>query len=171
MIKIVGALLIICGTAAWGMSSVARMKNRVITLRSLITSLDIMRDEICVNLTPLPKVMELTGKAAPKPAGKFFRNVASKTDDIPQQGFFGIWMQALDDGCGMTLEEDERDVLIRLGSGLGKYDCDSQGRVIMTAKKSLERIEERAEKDKNANSKLHAFLGIAAGMMAVVVLI
>ena len=171
MIKVIGALLIICGTTVWGMSSVSKMKNRVLMLRSLITSLDIMRDEICVNLTPLPKVMEIMGKASPKPASRFYKNIASKTEQIPQLGFFGIWMQALDESVGQTIGDEERDVLIRLGSGLGKYDFDSQGRVIMTAKKNLERIEERAEKEKNANSKLHAFLGVAAGMMAVVVLI
>lgn len=171
MIKAVGALMIICGTAAWGMRSVSKMKNRVLTLRSLIASLDIMRDEICVNLTPLPKVMELAGKTSPKPASRFYKSVASKTGDIPQQGFFGIWMQSLDESIGADLADEERDILIRLGSGLGKYDFESQGRVIMTARKNLERIESMAEKEKNANSKLHAFLGVAAGLMAVVVLI
>ena len=171
MIKIIGALMIICGTAAWGLGSAAKMRNRVTTLNSLIESLDVMRDEICVNLTPLPKVMELTGKTAPKPAGQFYKNVASKIGEISQKGFYGIWMQALDENSSMTLGNEERDVLVRLGAGLGKYDFDSQGRIIMSAKRNLERIEEKAEKEKNANSKLHTFLGIAAGMMAVVVLI
>ena len=171
MIKIIGAMMIVCGTAAWGIGSVIKMRNRVITLRALIESLDIMRDEICINLTPLPKVMELTGKAAPRPVNQFYKNVAAKTAEIPQQGFFGIWMSALDESTLLTMGSDERDVLIRLGSGLGKYDCASQGRIIESAKKSLERIEDRAEKERTANSKLHAFLGIAAGMMAVVVLI
>ena len=170
MVKIIGAMMIICGTAAWGIGSVAKMKNRVATINSLADSLEVMKDEICINLTPLPKVMEIVGKVSGKPAAQFYRKVASKTSDIPQYGFFGIWMQALDEG-GLTLGNEERDVLIRLGSGLGKYDCDSQGRIITSAKKSLERIGERAEREKNANSKLHAFLGVAEGMMAVVVLI
>ena len=170
MVKIIGAMMIICGTAAWGMGSVAKMKNRVMTINSLADSLGVMKDEICINLTPLPKVMEIVGKSSTKPASQFYRKVASKTSDIHEYGFFGIWMQALDEG-NLTLGNEERDVLIRLGSGLGKYDCDSQGRIIASAKKSLERIGERAEKEKNANSKLHAFLGVAAGMMAVVVLI
>jgi len=171
MIKIIGALMIVCGTAAWGIGSVMRMKNRVVTLRSLITSLDIIKDEICVNLTPLPKVMELAWKASPKPASRFYKSVYSKVPEIPQEGFFGIWMKSLDECKELTMDTEERDVLIRLGSGLGKYDFDSQGRVIASAKRNLERIEDRAEKERAANSKLHAFLGVAAGMMAVVVLI
>ena len=171
MIKAVGALMIICGTAAWGFKSVTKRKNRVLTLRALIVSLDIMRDEICVNLTSLPKVMEILGKASPKPASRFYKTVASRTCDIVNDGFFGIWMKSLDECLGQNLADEERDVLIRLGSGLGKYDFESQSRVIMTAKKNLERIENTAENEKNANSKLHAFLGVAAGLMAVVVLI
>ena len=171
MIKVMGALLIICGTATWGMSSIARMKNRVVTLNALIASLDIMRDEICINLTPLPKVMEIMGKTAPRPVNQFYKKVSLKTEDISQHGFYEIWIQALNESGKMILGEEEREVLMRLGAGLGKYDCDSQGRVIMTAKRSLERIERKAEKEKSANSKLHAFFGVAAGMMAVVVLI
>ena len=171
MIKIIGALMIVCGTTFWGIGSVMRMKNRVTALQSLIVSADIMRDEICVNLTPLMRVMEIVGQASPEPAAQFYRRVAAKEDEISEQGFFGIWMKSLKECGNLVAGEEERDVLIRLGSGLGKYDCDSQGRIISTAKKSLERIEAKAERERNANSKLHAFLGVAAGMMAVVVLI
>ena len=171
MIKIMGALMIVCGTAAWGIGSVMRMKNRVAAIQSFIASADIIRDEICINLTPLMRVMEIAGESAPAPAAQFYRNVAAKAEELPTQGFFGIWMKALEECRGLVLGEEERTVLIRLGSGLGKYDCDSQGRVISAARKNLERIEDKAERERNANSKLHAFLGVAAGMMAVVVLI
>ena len=171
MIKIIGALMIVCGTAAWGIGSVMRMKNRVRTIRSFIDSADIIRDEICINLTPLVRVMEIAGQTAPAPAAQFYRSVAENAKELSVQGFFGIWMKALEESRGLILGEEERTVLIRLGSGLGKYDCESQGRVISSAKKNLERIEDKAERERNANSKLHAFLGVAAGMMAVVVLI
>lgn len=171
MIKVLGALMIVGGTTAWGIGSVLKMKNRVLTIRSLIAALDMIRDEICINLTPLMRVMEMAAGTVPAPAADFFRAVSCKSGNMAQQGFYGIWMDALNESRTMTIGEEERDVLIRLGSGLGKYDSESQGRVIATAKKNLERIESRTEKERAANSKLHAFLGVAAGMMAVVVLI
>ena len=78
MIKIIGALMIVCGTTFWGIGSVMRMKNRVAALQSLIVSADIMRDEICVNLTPLMRVMEIAGQASPEPAAQFYKSVAAK---------------------------------------------------------------------------------------------
>lgn len=170
MLKILGALLIICGTGAWGAGSVLRMRNRVSSLKALAESMEMLRDEVCVNLTPLCDVMELLGKCASKPAADFYKNVSAGLTKIADIGFFGVWMEALDKSEGVIFGEAERDVLIRLGAGLGKYDAESQGRVIANAKRSLEKIESKAEAEKETNSKLHAFLGVAAGMMAVVVL-
>ena len=167
MIKIIGALMIVCGTAAWGLGSVIKMRNRVSAVKSLAESMDIMRDEICVNLAPVTDVLKIMADTAGKPASEFYGDVYSNLDKIPNIGFFGVWMQALDES---VFENEERDVLIRLGAGLGKYDFESQGRIINTAKKSLKRIEEKAEAERAVNSKIHAFLGVAAGMMAVVVL-
>lgn len=159
--------MILCGTAAWGMGSVIKMRNRVYAVRSLAESMDLMRDEICVNLTPVKDVLKIMADTAGRPACEFYRDVYSHLDKLPNIGFFGVWMQALDES---VFDNDERDVLIRLGAGLGKYDFESQGRIINTAKKSLKRIEEKAEAERAVNSKLHAFLGVAAGMVAVVVL-
>lgn len=170
MLKILGAMLIICGTGAWGIGSAMRMRNRVSSLKALVESMEMLKDEICVNLTPLGDVMNILGRCASKPISVFYENVSAGLTKIADIGFFGVWMEALDKSESIILGEAERDVLIRLGAGLGKYDAESQGRVIANAKRNLEKIEAKAETEKETNSRLHAFLGVAAGMMAVVVL-
>lgn len=170
MLKILGALLIICGTGAWGIGSALKMKNRVAYVKAFAESMDMLKDEVCINLTPLPKVMEFLATSASYPADELYKGVCASLDKISDIGFWGVWMEAVKNSDSFILGEAERDVFIRLGAGLGKYDTDSQMRVIETAKRSLERIGAKAETERAANSKLHAYLGIAAGMLAVVVL-
>lgn len=171
MLKIAGAVLIIAGTTAWGLCSVMKMRGRVRSLNSVVWALKLMGEEICVNLTPMPEVLALVGDAAPKPAAELFTNARNKLEGLGGASFRELWRQAVDETSALLLEADEREVLVQLGSELGKYDFESQGRIIRSAVKRLELKAEKAERERAANSRLHAFLGIAAGMFAVVVLI
>lgn len=171
MLKMIGAFLIVAGTTAWGACSVLRMRGRVKALNSLIWSLELMREEICTNLTPMPELLELMAKSAPKPASELFRRASGSLCELGRKSFREIWQAAVEETPSLLLEPEEREILTELGGGLGKYDFESQGRVIRSAVRKLEAKAEKAEKERAANSRLHAFLGVAAGMFAVVVLI
>lgn len=171
MLKMIGAVLIICGTTSWGLCSVIQMKNRVRALNALVWSFDMMKDEICTNLTPMPELLSRMASYTPKPACEFFKKAAAKTSDLGAVSFREIWASAVDETPSLYLRGDEKEILYELGGRLGRYDFESCGRAIQAAKNRLEKKAEQAERDRRMNSRLHAFLGVAAGMFAVVVLL
>ena len=171
MLKILGAVLIICGTTSWGICSVMQMKNRVKALDSLVWSFDLMKDELCTNLTPMPELLRRMADSAAKPASLFFEKAAEKTSELGAKSFREIWISALNETPSLYLRRDEKEILYELGGCLGRYDFESCGRAIQSAKNRLEKKAEQAERDRRMNSRLHAFLGVAAGMFAVVVLL
>ena len=171
MIKLVGALLIVFGTAAWGIGSVMKMRTRSKALSAIISSLEIMAEEIGVNLTPMPELVEMLSNMAPQPANLFYRNVKAELLKLGTESFGRIWQTGLDNSGELMLEKGEKEILSELGLELGKYDGESQRRMIRSAIRRLMIIADAAERERRESSKLHGFLGVAAGMFAVVVLI
>ncbi len=88
MIRILGAFLIVSGTAAWGVGSVMRMKTRSKALAAIISSLEIMAEEIGANLTPMPALVEMLSNIAPPPADLFYRNIKA---ELPKAGVREPW--------------------------------------------------------------------------------
>ncbi len=171
MIKLVGALLIVSGTAAWGIGSIMRMKTRSKALAAIMSSLEIMAEEIGANLTPMPALVEMLSNIAPKPADLFYRNIKAELPKLGSESLGSIWQAGLDNSGELMLERGEKEILSELGWELGKYDGESQRRMIQSAIRRLKLIADMAESERRANSRLHGFLGVAAGMFAVVVLI
>ena len=56
MIRLIGAVLITAGTAAWGIMGVLRLRHRVSSLVAIISALDAMKSEICDRLTPMTEL-------------------------------------------------------------------------------------------------------------------
>jgi stage III sporulation protein AB len=62
-------------------------------------------------------------------------------------------------------------VLTELGVRLGRYDVGEQAAAIGHAQRRLEEHIRRAEAERDSNAKVHAFLGVAAGLFAIIILL
>jgi stage III sporulation protein AB len=169
--KLVGALLITSGTAAWGLAGIRRLRRRAAVLRTLTDSFDLMENEITQRLTPMAELMELLSEAEPGPAGRFYGSVLSGMKRIGEVGFPIIWRRAAEDTPGLYLNEEERAALSELGLSLGRYDVEQQRSAIRYTRRRFDHFAERAAADRDRDSRVHAFLSVAAGILAVLVLI
>ncbi len=171
MIKFAGALLIIAGTAAIGGRSALRYRNRVRSLESLVSALGLMRSEICDRLTPMPELLEMLSREAGQPASRLFANVSRRMSELGARPFPDIWRQAVSDTPELLLSGREEACLSELGFSLGRYDVPQQRAAITYTARRMSDYAAAAERERSSNSRLHAFLGVAAGVLAVVVLI
>ena len=171
MIKIIGAVLLIAGTAAWGLSGVVRLRARAKNLAELVYAVGAMRSEICDRLTPTPEVFEMLTAEAQYPANLLFRNAAERMRAIGSKPFSAIWRGAVENTPELLLNAGEADVLCELGLFLGRYNVEEQRGAFSRAERRLEELTRRAESLRDTNSRMHAFLGLAAGIFAVVILI
>lgn len=171
MLKIIGALMVTTATTSLGVISVKHLKRRVRSLRTLIGALDIMRSEICTRLTPMPELLELLAVQTGEPANIFFTNCLMKQRSMRGRPFVELWRSALASTKELDLKETELEPLWELGSALGRYDTDRQGEAIMAARKRLEGFLQKAELERDRESRTRTMLGIAAGVMITIILI
>ncbi|SHI08327.1 Stage III sporulation protein AB (spore_III_AB) [Sporobacter termitidis DSM 10068] len=171
MIRLIGAVLITAGTAAFGIMGVFRLRNRVRSLSAVISALAAMKSEICDRLTPMPELLRQMSGEATYPASLLFKNASERISGLGSKPFSAIWRQAVLNTPELLLTPGEELVLTELGMVLGRYDIGEQRSAIAYAERRMDEFLRRAEADREKNSKVHAFLGVAAGIFVVVILL
>ncbi len=171
MIRVIGAVLIIASTSAIGVRGVLRLRGRVKSLESLIASLDIMESEICTRLTPMREVLEMLSSGAPLPGRRLFENAANGMERLGKTSFYSIWSESVQRTKELALRPQEREVLSELGLCLGRYDVREQAETIARIRRRLEIFLKKSEEERDRDSKIHAFFGVAAGLFAVIILL
>ncbi len=170
-VRIIGSLIITAATTAVGISSAAQLKNRVISLSSIIAGLDLMRAEICTRLTPLPELLELLARQTGEPASTFFTACLINQKKMRGRPFFEVWRDSLLETEELGLKEAEMQPLLELGNALGRYDSERQAEAIAAARKRMEAFLSKAEGERDREGKTRAMLGLAAGAAIVIMLI
>ena len=171
MINIIGAIMLIGAAAAWGVGSVLRLKGRVQNLSSILTALEVMRGEICERLTPMPELLEMLRDESPYPAGLFFEKVRNSMSDLGTYSFAAIWRRSVETTPELLLTEQETQTLAELGFSLGRYDAKEQSNALSYTIRRMEIFLQKAEAQRDKDSKTQAFLGVAAGVFAVIILL
>lgn len=171
MLKFIGAILLTAGAALWGLSGAKSLKERARALSAITASIELMGYELCDMLTPVPELFGLMARQAPKPADSLFVNAEERLKEIGAVPFSELWHEAIKDTHELMLTEQELLTLSELGFSLGKYDIAEQRKAIETAKKQFEAFVKKAEEERDKNWKSQAFLGVAAGLFAVIILL
>ena len=78
-------------------------------------------------------------------------------------------MQALNEKIPLT--DQERDLLLIFGQGLGNSALEEQIKQLTLTRKQLSLFEKRAQAVEDKNQKMWQYLGISAGIVIVLILI
>jgi stage III sporulation protein AB len=170
MIRLIGGLLITAATAAWGIMGVMRLRARAGSFHALSSALGMMGSEICDRLTPMPELLQHMADEAAYPASQLFKNALNDISSLGSRSFAAIWQQAVRSTPELMLQPSEALVLTELGQSLGRYDIAEQKSAIQYAQRRMEDFARAAEAERDNNSKVRAFLGVAAGLFTVIIL-
>ena len=171
MIKLIGAIMLIGGTAAWGLTSVFRLRARCRSLAAVTHALGVMQSEICDRLTPMPELFVQLADEAEYPASLLYKNAGDKLQSLGSASISSIWRKAVSSTPELLLAPPEEAVLAELGASLGKYNADEQKNALVYTRRRMEEFTRRAEQTRDNDSKMHALLGVASGVFAVVIFI
>lgn len=171
MIRFLGAALVICATGTMGALGVITLRRRVCVLEGLIVSLQLMESEICSRMTPMREVLDMLSATAPPRVRGLYRRAAEGMSALGQCSFYTIWKNAVAMSYELALRPDEAQTLSELGLCLGRYDVREQAEAIGQLRRRLELLLRRAEAERDRDSRLHAFFGIASGIFAVIILL
>lgn len=73
--------------------------------------------------------------------------------------------------CLPMLRSEERQVLIEVGQSLGRYDAQTQSRVLARAVRQLEGYRQAAREEARRLGRVYATLAVAGGAALVLVLL
>ena len=170
MLKVLGAMLLICGAAAMGFSAAGVLRRRVEGLRGLLAALERMEREISFRLTPVPDLIRLLARDAPPPVNGFFRACLARLPRLGERRFSELWREALAE-CPMDLAPEDRTLWGEVGDVLGRYDAGGQLASLEEIAARLRRQLERAEADHARLGRVYGALGLTAGSMLAILLI
>ena len=171
MLKAAGALLILSGCAVWSAGGVLRLRSRKRILARLAASLDLMESEICDRQAPLPEVVRQLAGTADGPVKVFYTEVYRQLQGNDGRTFAEMWRRAILRTPDMMLTPEEEYAFSQLGFSLGKYDAAYQKNAIALTRKKMALYAKTAREECERDWKVQAFVGMAAGLAAVIVLL
>ncbi|NCE64301.1 stage III sporulation protein AB [Pseudoflavonifractor sp. 524-17] len=170
MRKLLGAALIIGGTAAMGFSAARGLAQRVSGLGAVIAALELAERELSFRLTPIPELLDELSRRAPAPAGAFFAGCLARLDRLGERSLGELWDEAIEEQP-MGLAAEDREILSRLGRVLGRYDGGGQQEAVALARVRLEHNLAAAEADRDSRGRLYGALGLTAGSFFAILLL
>lgn len=169
--KWIGMIFVVISTGVIGLQFASSMKQRCKLVRQLLSTLQILKNEIVFCGTPLAQAFAMGAVSANGVVEQVFSSVARKMDQHKWLTPFAAMEQTLQELPNGVLENEVVDILKSLSSGLGKYDQDSQIQTLTCAKERLEHVLTEMEKERSIRGKTYEILGICAGLSIVILLI
>lgn len=170
MMRMLGAAMVMVGMVGLAWRAVGRLGERVELLRSLQGSLSYMEEELAFRLTPLPTLLEHLAQNRQGKVGAFFQEVLTEMDRVEDVSLRQSWVRAVEESLPL-LKEEERQTIAELGKVLGQYDAQTQAQSLRLAGERLAGAYLKAQSDRQRLGKVYLVLGMAGGLVTVLVLI
>lgn len=139
-------------------------ENRVLELSKFQNSLLVLKNKIEFTYEPISSVFADISKTIYENDNNIFFNVLNKNSELCI-----AWNEATDEIVNINMED--REIIKMFGKTLGKIDIKGQVSQIELSLKLIEKQIEKAEMEKNKNSKLYRAMGIISGMAICVILV
>ena len=167
MLKTAGAILIGAVFVYAGFHRASMLTHRARLLQVFLGAIGQARQEIGTRLTALPELLGRLKADQPELAG-FFSHIERVWTREDYLGFAGAWREAL---IPLNLSAEDRALLGEAGGALGRYDAGTQAAALERVGAALERQHEAAKDSAGKNGRINRILGVAAGVMAVILIL
>ena len=138
-------------------------------LRQLARALDLMHSELRANQTPLPQLCRILARATHGGVSRVFRGLEAQLSG-PDSVAPGIGMLRAVQQAG-EVPSLARDILLRLGGSLGRYDLEGELQGVERARQETQRQLNQLEDGKEGRLRGSRTLGICGGAALAILLI
>lgn len=142
-------------------------QNRVLELKEFKSILNIIKTKIRFTYEPLAEIFRQVAKDNESEIEKIFGQMANQVSDYQVKE---VWENCIQD-ADISIKQEDKDVLKKLGKLLGQTDVDGQISEIEVTETFLDMQIENAEEEKKKNQKMYKTLGIVAGLVFVIILV
>ena len=166
MMKLAGAVFVWLGCALCGVQAAANLSRHTRLLESLVCALEQMERELVLSHLPMPELLERVEMSTSGPAAQLFAVCGRLLKQ--EYSFAHAWAGAVEE---MELPQEELTCLSGLGTLLGRFEAEEQGKSVNRVRRELEQWVVRARECQRAYGRVYGMLGITAGSFLVIVLV
>lgn len=171
MMKIVGAILILCGCCGLGRKVVSGYRDRVDALQELCNILELMAGEIHYERSSLPQCCERVAPHLHPPFSATFRRISERMKENQGVSFAGVFRQETADALKQRpLRRVDREKFWEFTETTGFADSDMQVRAL---RRSVEHLKEEKQKlldEEKEKGRVVRGLSIMSGLLIVLIL-
>lgn len=161
-------LILIFGlSSAIGITISKIYENRVKELKEFKNILNIMKTKIKFTYEPLQEIFKEIAKENSTKIENIFGKMANQ---IHYAQVSEVWTNCIQE-ADICINQEDKDVLKKLGKLLGQTDVEGQVSEIDVAQSFLDIQIEKAEEEKKKNQKMYKTLGVVIGLVFVIILI
>lgn len=168
--RYIGAIILVISALYIGISKAREERQRVKILRELCSALNILKNEICANRTPLGKVISMQSLNSTDTLKAFFSNLGIELENLGDRRFADIWKECIGFSLNI-LPEKSKTELIALGNSLGRYDSELQKQAIERCIYTLQDECVLLESGLANNEKMYIGLSGGAGLIIALMLV
>ena len=168
--KLIGFILIVFSSVVCGFNYTETKKNRLEELASFSFMLELMVAELNTSLPTLPELIKKLETKLDNKALCFVKVLSLNLAMLGEKDFNSIWCNSLS-GCDADLTEQEYDSIASLGSILGKYDVETQGKALNECLVQFRASEHKLKEELPQLKRLSLGVSMSAGAILAIMLV
>ena len=161
IIKLIGAILIVCGCGSFGFVVGYSWRKEEKALRQLLVALEYMKYELSYRLTPLPELCRQVSNATEGVVRDFFNNLGSTLCEQLSPDAAHCVRVVLN--SQKSVPDKAKNVLISLGRSVGKFDIDGQVGSLDTVMEECKHYLTQLTENQQSRLRAYKTLGLCAG--------
>ena len=167
--KWIGAICVVlsCGGFGWYISFLHQKEEWLI--RQLLSALDFMECELQYRLTPLPDLCRQAARQCGNELGTLLHRLAEELESQICPDVGSCMRSALETSRPFPVKT--RELLLRLGNSLGRFDLDGQLKGLETLRRGCRKELKSLEQNRERNLRSYQTLGLCAGAALAIILI
>lgn len=171
LLKILGGMLVLTGTAAIGLIFSRNFEKRPMELKNLQILLQMFENEILFMSNVVTRAFYNISDRYNNDSANIFKDAADFLKNTIYTDAKAAWEHAVRKNARIIcLTKEDEDILIVFGKMLGSTDSEGQIKSIRLAINHLKIQEEKAEELKKKNLHMCRSLGVLGGLLLIIVL-
>lgn len=150
-----------------GLALANKYKGRVIDLKNIRNSLNILETKIKYTYDPLPRIFETLSNSFGNGIGEIFKMARDKMKELSAGE---AWKIAIENS-NTNMNAEDLSILKNFDKLLGKTNVEGQLSEIELLKRYIDTQIKKAEEAQRKNEKLYKDLGIIVGLTIVIILV
>jgi stage III sporulation protein AB len=172
MLKLLGALLVICGSTAAGFYYSDKFKRRTQQLNEFLRCFYQLQNEIVYTHTNLPEGIKNLSKTSIFPIGRLFKEISELLEKNEVDTVFDAFTQGFKiERNEIFLAKEDIEIIMNFSKTLGESDIEGHKKIFSLVLENLKKQTQISETIMYKNVKMYRALGFTSGAALIILLL